>query len=244
MTIYYDVQTISPKTINCSGRIYCIGDIHGCVRLLMNAVVHLESKEKITDTDCVIFLGDYIDRGANSKDVIELLISFKKNFRNSYFLMGNHEDGMLDALTHPNVRTLGNWNIHGGDATVKSYGTSLREMKFPEDHIEFLKNLDLYLKWDKFLISHSGGTLIDEWDKQTKIGLLWSREQPAIANDSYCRIFGHTPRKEIDTRWYPHAIGIDQGSYMWNQLTCLELKSLVATTFNSYGKIFEKHLIY
>jgi serine/threonine protein phosphatase 1 len=114
--------------------IYCVGDVHGCLEELKDLLGEL----KIDPIDEFVFLGDYVDRGPNSKGVIEYLINFSKNHKCT-FLMGNHEDMFINYIKNPNFSnaSLYLYPVNGGQQTMASYGTI---EDIPQTHIEFLNN--------------------------------------------------------------------------------------------------------
>ena len=79
-------------------RVFVFGDLHGCSAEPTLILKHLEEKEGLSDDDLVVFVGDYIDRGPDSRGVLDLMIDFKTRFPKTRFLRGNHEDMMLDFL--------------------------------------------------------------------------------------------------------------------------------------------------
>jgi serine/threonine protein phosphatase 1 len=132
------------------GRLYVVGDIHGCADELKIMLVHLESHESLSDDDLIVFIGDYIDRGPKSKQVIDELIAFHSRHPQAIFLRGNHEDMLLDFLGYEG--TLGHsYLVNGGQATTQSYGclpAPTREQlgaAMTASHLAFFLNLERYL---------------------------------------------------------------------------------------------------
>ncbi len=212
-------------------RIFAIGDIHGCpdeANVLLN---HLSEKEGITDNDLVVFLGDYIDRGPNSRGVIELMIQFKSCFPNTRFLKGNHEDMLLDFLGFGG--RLGEAFLYnGGLETIQSYGISVfaspSEMisKIPEDHFNFFTKLESILTVDNYVLVHAGVNPLRDLQAQNDNDVCWIREE-FIANVHDFEatvVFGHTPHQELFLH-LPYKMGIDTGLVFGNKLSCLEIRS-------------------
>ena len=106
-----------------------IGDVHGCRETLKGL---LEKKMKISREDRLFFLGDYIDRGPDSKGVLDYLIDLKENGYSTVFIRGNHEEMLIESLSsdtyfHP-------WIYNGGGATLTSFGLTQEEyLKLPWD---------------------------------------------------------------------------------------------------------------
>lgn len=143
-------------------RKWVIADIHGCFKTLQKLIeTHIQPAEN----DRFYFLGDYIDRGPNSKGVIDYLLQFSQQF-SCTFLMGNHEEMLLKSYQEE-IRTQGffsrfskkpiteSWKVHGGKETLASYETrSLKGLDIA--HIEWIKNLPNFAEEDTFLLVHAG----------------------------------------------------------------------------------------
>ena len=131
-------------------RLFAIGDIHGCFNEFKAL---LEVKIKIRIDDKIILLGDYIDRGPQSKEVIDFIIELRKKGFDIVPLMGNHEAMLLDAFD--NEEFLSNWIQNGGLETLKSFGIySLKNLE--SKYIEFFKGLTYYFAFEKYLFVHAG----------------------------------------------------------------------------------------
>ncbi|MGB9615341.1 MAG: metallophosphoesterase family protein, partial [Fervidobacterium sp.] len=115
--------------------IWAISDLHGCLRPLEKLISEISP----TQDDTLIFLGDYIDRGPDSKGVVDFLIGLSK-ITNCVFLRGNHEQMLLDVLDDGDLYM---WTINGAHATWRSYG-SLQQLLLNDLHIEFFKNTKYY----------------------------------------------------------------------------------------------------
>lgn len=210
-------------------RIYAVGDIHGCPNEAQVLMQYLETQEKLTDKDVVIFLGDYIDRGPNSRGVIELMIDFKNRFPNTRFLKGNHEDMLLDFLGFGG--RLGEAFLYnGGLETIQSYGISVfappSEMvsKLPPEHFEFFCKLESIVRVGGFICVHAGLNPLRELHSQNDGDVCWIREEFIANIHSYDAtvVFGHTPHQELFLH-LPYKIGVDTGLVFGNKLSCLEL---------------------
>lgn len=191
--------------------IYAIGDIHGCLEPLQRLMGRLH----LSEADEVIFLGDYVDRGPDSKRVIDYLLTLRGRYT---FLMGNHERMFLDFL-QGKQRFLFLYN--GGTATLESYGG----FRIPAAHLAFFDRLKLYHETDDYLFVHAGIRPGIPLQEQDPTDLLWIREEFYAYPGRYPKtvIFGHTPMREVlmeDDR-----IGIDTACVYGNKLTCLILPS-------------------
>ena len=204
--------------------IYAIGDIHGCLEPLH----HLIAQLRLSEADELVFLGDYVDRGPDSKGVIDYLLTLRGRCT---FLMGNHERMFLDFL-QGKERTLFLYN--GGTATLESYG-GLRGI--PATHLAFLDRLRLYHETQDYLFVHAGirpGIPVQEQDERD---LLWIREEFYAYSGRFPKtvVFGHTPMREV--LMDEDRIGIDTACVYGNKLTCLTLPSRdVIQVSNSLGR--------
>jgi len=204
-------------------RTFVIGDIHGCA----------EEVDCLLDTvapgsgDTVVFLGDYVDRGPASKDVINRLIRLRREGPHCVFLKGNHEDMFLAFLGkrgHYGDAFLYN----GGEATLRSYGLESRigaavVERLPLDHLEFL--LSLQMSWcreDLFCV-HAGISPLRPLNEQEAEEMLWIRDEFISSPHEFpfTVLFGHTPHREVLLD-LPYKIGMDTGLVYWNKLSCLE----------------------
>ncbi len=205
------------------GKIFAIGDIHGCfdkLRELMN-LLDIDDRK-----DTLIFLGDYIDRGPASYEVVSYLITLRKRFKKLIFLKGNHEEMLLKYLQGTNRLT---YLANGGQQTIDSYiqaGRSPATGLVPEDHLDFYNSLDLFYQTDNYLFVHAG--LLDKIpiEKQRIEDLLWIRNRFIKSAYDFGRqvVFGHTPLPEPLVQ--SNKIGIDTGAVYGNKLTCVVLPAL------------------
>jgi len=205
---------------------YIVGDIHGeyCKLLKMMELI----EENISNDDKIIFLGDYIDRGEDSYNVIEHLTEISVKY-NSCFLKGNHEDMFLNYYTTGRGYEL--YLRNGGMATILSYTRESGEMNLPEKHKKFFNSLKLFYEGEDFIAVHAGlNPYAGGPDKQKKDDMLWIREDFFLADFRWDKtiIFGHTPTPLLnnsDRVYYDdrrNIIGIDTGAmYKENPLTCL-----------------------
>jgi serine/threonine protein phosphatase 1 len=208
-------------------RSYVIGDIHGCLDELRYLIEGLP----LNSGDRLIFLGDYVDRGPNSKGVLTYILELQKREDLEIIcLKGNHEDMFLDYLGLPGQH--GDMFLYnGGYATLISYGVHSKQSALDEiiaeispDHIDFLKNLRTYYVMKPFICVHAGVHPGKPLEKQTDSDLLWIRNE-FIDNPHrlpYLVLFGHTPRVSVLFD-IPYKIGLDTGLVYGNKLSCLEV---------------------
>ncbi len=212
------------------GRLLSISDIHGCLKTLKKLIEIINLK----DDDQIIFLGDYIDRGFYSKEVIDYLIELKNKYPQMIFLKGNHEAMFLDVINEKDNGMM--FRVNGGIQTLKSYENVVEDVNdtgmievfdkyfIPGSHIEFLTNLKLYHETDKHIFVHAGLKPTFQLKDQKEIDLLWIREDFIEYNENdwdKTIIFGHTPNKFpiLDN----FKIGIDTGCVFANYLTCYDV---------------------
>jgi len=235
------LRLLSPKPdrhgLPDGARVYAVGDIHGRSDLLdrlLNAIRAdaVSGPEKQT----LIFLGDYIDRGPDSKGVIERLIGLPMEFE-TRFLRGNHDQAILDFLADPTFfRT---WREFGGLDTLVSYGVcpprfqqkklilevrAALVRKMPQSHFAFLKNLEPYAEIGSYFFTHAGVRPGVPLKAQRSEDLMWIRDDFLTSTADFGKIIvhGHSPENApIRTK---NRIGIDTGAYATGKLTAAVLE--------------------
>jgi serine/threonine protein phosphatase 1 len=184
-----------------------IGDIHGCARTLDTLLEAIDPGE---DTH-LVFIGDYLDRGPDSRGVIDRLIALEGRCECT-FLRGNHEALCLDYLDH-GADDL--WFMNGGLETLRSYQEGISPIVIPDDHREFLRKTRMYLETDDFVFVHAGLkatlTVEENLSRNDPDVFLWERSH--LHADEYAWekavVCGHTPVEwPVNT---PHLINIDTG---------------------------------
>jgi len=219
-------------------RIYAVGDIHGRLDLLDSVLARIDTDMGVHPASHAIriFLGDYIDRGPDSKGVLDRLVSCCAT-QPTVCLMGNHEAFLREFLKNPDVLTV--WRHCGGLDTLLSYGLAPRietdaqdqrdlaaelDRILPPSHREFLNGLKQYFICGDFFFAHAGVRPGICLTKQTEDDLLWIREEFLFCEDHFGKVVvhGHTPVLEPDVR--PNRINIDTGAYATGRLTCLVLE--------------------
>lgn len=185
-----------------------IGDIHGCLKS-MRAM--LEKLEPYYDRKFV-FVGDYIDRGPASKQVVDYLLDFRQKV-DCIFLRGNHEQMLLDAFKR-NKQNL--WMMNGGRETLQSYKLDGDIVTLPEEHSEFYEGTRFYYDTDKYFFVHAGispSKSIAEnlEDEEEMHDFLWERSHLNAFETPWEKtvVFGHTPRSNPVKK--NNMIGIDTG---------------------------------
>jgi serine/threonine protein phosphatase 1 len=172
-------------------RIYAIGDIHGRFDKLLAL---LDKIDIDFESDTVVFLGDYIDRGPNSFEVVDYLVKLKKKYPQIIFLKGNHEDMLENYLSGADRMT---YLINGGQQTLDSYLSRPRqpnEPLIPADHLDFYKSLLLYYETDQYIFVHAGLNKKVPLEEQKLEDLLWIRGKFIQSKYDFGKlvVFGHT----------------------------------------------------
>ena len=232
--------------------LFAIGDIHGCLNELTKLHKNILSHDKFeVQNDLLIYLGDYIDRGKYSKDVIDQILKLKNNKIKMINLMGNHDEFMIDFLFN-DKNNIKDWLNFGVDETFRSYGIEVVEFikdgfendvisqlrntlhkKMGQDHIDFFRNLQISFSTDKYLFVHAGIDPQKKLNEQTKKDFLWSRSSKFFnKNFKFEKIIvhGHTPEQNVINDAY--RINVDSGCYFSGKLTSVCLSD------DSQGRIF------
>jgi len=204
-------------------RIFAIGDIHGCMDKLGMLIDQLDFAD---DRDTLVFIGDYIDRGPHSFEVVEYLIRLKRRHQNIVFLKGNHEDMLVKYLSGVDRFT---YLANGGRQTLDSYLKQDRKPKtfpIPDSHLEFFKSLVLFFETDQYIFVHAGLKKKIPLNLQNTEDLLWIRNEFIQSDYDFGKqvVFGHTPFPKPLV--LPNKIGIDTGAVYGNKLTCVQLPEL------------------
>lgn len=187
--------------------LYGIGDIHGCANTLE---LLLEDISPSSD-DHLVFIGDYVDRGPNTKGVIDRLIRLRSECRCT-FLRGNHEEMMINFL---DFRESELWHINGGEATLRSYLTKSGNYDIPNEHVDFVRDTVSYWDEPEFFFVHAGlkphMTIEENLTLNTPEIFLWERSHLAAKELAWEKpvVCGHTPQREPINR--PRLICIDTG---------------------------------
>lgn len=206
------------------GSLYAIGDIHGCIDRLMALLGKIDADP---ERDQLVFLGDYIDRGPSSYEVVDRLIELGRRMPNTVFLKGNHEEMFAQYLAGKD-REL--FLMNGGQATLDSY---MRHKSRPDadlvpaDHLRFFASLRLYYQAGDYIFVHAGLREALPVEAQLPEDLLWIRDEFIASDHDFGKrvVFGHTPFNNPLVKG--NKIGIDTGAVYGNRLTCVQLPEMV-----------------
>ena len=210
-------------------RTLAIGDIHGCLKSLKTLANFVD----FTPEDTIITLGDYIDRGPDSKGVIDYLLGLRKT-HNLITLKGNHEAMIQDALEY--YEDLMNWLLNGGIETLNSF-KAVEFEDIPDRYWEFFASCQTYHEIDDHIFVHAGLTPDQPLHEQEENILLWLRFNKTKQHHSGKQIIcGHTPQHPSVPTVKDHAICIDTGACNQGWLTCLDPISGKYWQANELGK--------
>lgn len=195
------------KSTESEEKIVAIGDIHGCAKSLRALLEQL----KPHDDRHFVFVGDYIDRGPDSKGAVDTVIDFKAD-HSCTVLRGNHEQMLIDAFDNGEMAL---WLQNGGSETLRSYDESGTKTELPYQHHHFYRNTKLYHETEDYLFVHAGvdpeATIREAVDNHYTEQFLWERSHLKQEDNNFEKtiVFGHTPRhKPIIGK---NMIGIDTG---------------------------------
>lgn len=203
-------------------RVYAIGDVHGCATELESLIAEL----RIDRDTLVVFLGDYVDRGVDSRRVIDIVIGLGERCE-VVPLMGNHEAMFLDFLERPESVGSGLFILNGGSSTLANYAGPSGAFDIPQAHIEFLKSLKPFHETESHFFVHAGVPLkkklrdLDPWlDREA---FLWTRGPFLSTSHRWEKIIvhGHTPSEHPERR--PNRINIDTGCVFGGNLTAYDV---------------------
>lgn len=228
-----------PPRVPAGIRVYAIGDIHGHDDLFADLLGKIEADHRSRDPaqSVVILLGDLVDRGPDSRAVVERALGLKNRFDTVRWLVGNHEECFLAALER-DIQRVRYFIRIGGDATIrsywrddKSYGEACYEevaealpIIVPRSHVEFLKSGEDMIMIGDYIFVHAGVRPGIPLDRQNKQDLRWIREEFLTSDHDYggVVVHGHSISKTVEN--LGNRIGIDTGAYCYGVLSALCLE--------------------
>lgn len=217
-------------------RVYAIGDIHGRADLLreIHRLIREDFDRAPVERPVAVYLGDYIDRGLESRQVVDILLDEPLAGFERVHLRGNHEDFMLRFLDDAAIGP--NWLLNGGTATLYSYAggqhephdiarvqAALREA-LPSRHLDFFRTLSLSYVEGDYLFVHAGIRPHVMLEKQVPLDLMWIREEFLNSSAEHPKMVVHGHSIHFTPEVRPNRIGIDTGAYATGTLTCLMLQ--------------------
>lgn len=234
------VSSAGPGALPEGMVIYAVGDVHGRADLLKTLFDKIEADAAASAaTPRIVMLGDYIDRGFQSRQVIDFLMSDKLSRFETTFLKGNHEAALMRFLEQAEHGP--EWANYGGRETLVSYGvrpprsltmneewvTAHRAFVecFPDSHLHFMRSLELSARFGDYGFVHAGTRPGRAFDDQQEHDLLWIRDEflNAGGRDDVVVVHGHTPADDAysDMR----RINVDTGAYFSGRLTAVRLET-------------------
>jgi serine/threonine protein phosphatase 1 len=200
-----------------------IGDIHGCAAELKT----LLNKLPLTPESTVVFLGDYIDRGPDSRQVVETILTLR-GYCTVVTLLGNHEEMFLNFLKDRRSAAAGLFIYNGGGSTLASYADERGRYDIPELHIQFFRSLLLSYRAPGFFFVHAGVPDVDleSFDENRhRRDLLWIRKPFLQSRYRWSRLIvhGHSPVKQVEQ--HERRINMDTGCVYNRVLSAIELPS-------------------
>jgi len=220
-------------------RAYVVGDIHGRLDLLDELLgkIDAELAERPSRKTLLVSVGDLIDRGPSSSQVVERLRTYSHEGVRTVFLLGNHEEVLLRIL-EGDASLIPSWLRFGGAQCLESYGvdplllTGLSDDRIvdrvrqavPREHVEFLRSFADTCRFGDYLFVHAGIRPGVELQEQRQKDLRWIRE-PFLLDDTphgFIVVHGHTISNEVEER--PNRIGIDTGAFATGVLTALAIE--------------------
>lgn len=221
-------------------RAYAVGDIHGRLDLLEDllAKIYADLQHRPAEKALLVFIGDLIDRGPGSAQVIERLRTYRRPGVRAVFILGNHEEVLLRILDGDRS-LISSWLQFGGRECLQSYGVDpavlagrsraeqleLIRAAIPAGHKEFLRGFVDSCRFGDYLFVHAGVRPGVALEQQRQSDLRWIRE-PFLFDETdhgFVVVHGHTISPEVDER--PNRIGIDTGAYRTGVLTALVIEA-------------------
>ena len=222
-----------------AGRTLVIGDIHGCPDALSALIEAIEPDRN----DTVITLGDYIDRGPNSRGVLDRLIALAGQCR-LFPLLGNHEELLLDAIR--DIGNLRRWLTLGGADTLRSYGWAPGGQRraladwVPKPHREFLAGCREYHETPTHLFVHAGYVPELPLAEQPALALRW-RVTDAVTAAPHCSgklaVVGHTPQQSGEVLDLGFLVCLDTNCARGGWLTALDVDSREVWQADQSGRL-------
>jgi len=223
----------APAILPPGQRVYAVGDVHGCMDRLaaLHEMIAEDIAERPAARTTLVHLGDYVDRGTDSAQVIDWLINRPPVPADTIInLMGNHEQMMLAAVAGADAEAASLWLTNGGADSLLSWGVSRSvppaewASRIPLQHLIFLRDLTICHRVGPYLFVHAGIQPGVPLDRQTRHDMIWIREPflSSRADHGAVIVHGHTPKRQPLVQ--PNRIAIDTGAVLGGALTCLVLE--------------------
>ncbi len=224
----------APASLPAGERVYAVGDIHGCLDRLvaLHEMIADDIAVRPIQHTTLVHLGDFVDRGTDSAQVVDWLINLPPVPADSIInLMGNHEEMMLSAIAGVDKEAPEQWLMNGGADSLLSWGiprtvpASEWANRLPRQHLMFLRDLALSHRIGPYLFVHAGVRPGVPLEHQTRQDMLWIREPflSSRADHGAVVVHGHTPKRAPVVQ--PNRIAIDTGAVLGGALTSVVLEA-------------------
>jgi serine/threonine protein phosphatase 1 len=224
----------APATLPPDQRVYAVGDIHGCLDRLvaLHEMIAEDIMERPVGRTTLLHLGDYVDRGTDSAQVIEWLLNRPPVPVDEVVnLLGNHEFMMLAAVAGADPEAASLWLMNGGADSLMSWSIARSvppvewAARIPLQHLVFLRDLPVNRHIGPYLFVHAGVRPGVPLDQQSRDDMIWIREPflSSKVNHGAVVVHGHTPKREPVVQ--PNRIAIDTGAVLGGALTCVVLEA-------------------
>ena len=241
-----------PAALPPGQRVYAVGDVHGRFDLLQDLIGRIEADSAAREpTEVhVVMLGDLIDRGPQSREIIDYFLKGAPAFAQWHFIMGNHEEMLLKLIDQPDASLMPQFLRYGGRETLESFGAPQRVLDtpdlyspdtlpyyVPEEHRTFLRKMEDGILVGDYFFTHAGirpGVPLDDQEPQD---LRWIRREflDSEAHHGMIVVHGHTVIDDVEVR--PNRIGIDTGAYKSGRLTALGLEGTERWFLQTEGEV-------
>ena len=188
---------------------YAISDIHGCNKTFGKLLEQL----KLTKADELYLLGDYIDRGPDSRGVIDRIIQMKKDGYQVFTLIGNHEQLLIESIEDPRMKKV--WLNNGGKTTLKSFDANDAN-EVPEKYISFIEDLEFCIETDHYILVHAGLNFKVSQPLEDRNSMLWIRHWHNQIKLNWLNgriiVHGHTPT--VRSQIYEQFLKMNREGYL------------------------------
>lgn len=240
-----------PAAIPDGQRVYAVGDVHGRYDLLEDLLARIaaDNAARGPAETHVVLLGDLIDRGPQSREIIDLFLTDAPGFAMFHFIMGNHEEMLLKLIDDPDSSQIPHYLRYGGRETFESYGAPQHPLDMPDRftpdtlpsyvtdaHRAFMRTMHDGMQFGDYFFTHAGirpGVPLAEQDRQD---LRWIRAPFLDSEEDHgvVVVHGHTVRDAVEMRH--NRIGIDTGAYRSGVLTALGLEGIERWLLQTAGE--------
>jgi serine/threonine protein phosphatase 1 len=217
------------------GRLIAIADVHGCAHALDSVLDEIQP----TADDRIVFLGDVIDQGKESREVLDRILELRERTHVT-FIRGNHEEMILAA--RENEKALRYWENCGGAATLNSYRFGGKLDEIPAEHWALIESSQDFLETDRFIFTHANYQFDEPMADLPAYQLRWmlfdpAKERPHVSGKTV--VVGHTEQKNGEILDLGFAICIDTGCWKYGWLTAIDMPSREVWQASRWGVLRE-----